>query len=433
MTELNDRVSVELNVGDAVLSAPSFSSVAVLAKHGQTGLNRVETYTSLSAVTSVFSSFSPVGVAASLFFGQARTPDKFLVIFRGDAETVAVAMNAAVAFNSDFYFVCSLERDNDSIEALQDWASSNERLTLFTSADSTAPTATETDSFFYGSDLSYNRAAGYYLESAGIDIVATSITVSSTTATVASVGHGAVVGDEVYVWESTTAALINKWTVATVVDADSFTFEVPAGTATDSDGGIKILINGKFLEVGLLGLLSSTEPGRRTFDLQTVTGIPADTLTGTEQGFLAGKNANYYTKLGNLSITSGLKSNGFGGKTLSGRNIALQWFIDWYKANVQVDIAQVLVNSGGELGFDEEGLQKIQTAIETRCQTSFDNGAITTFPDGQFAGRNYVVQMPSLASITSTDRINGLLDSIKVYMFFKSKIKGVEIEVTVSI
>ncbi len=432
--EVNQRVTVTANVSDSVLARPSFSTLAILAKHGNLGIDRVTTYTSLTAVNAVFASYTPVGVAAGLFFGQARVPNIFKVIFRGDAETVATAMAAALLVDEDFYFIGSADRDNTSITDLQDWAQTNSRLNPFSTEDATAPTAGTSDPIYYGFNLSYNRAAGYFKRNAGFDLVVDDITVVSTTATATTTGaHGVEVGDIVYVWDTTSTGSLGKHTVLTTPLTTTFTFAVAAGTTNDAAGSIKVLVSGQMLEFGLIGLMASTEPGRRTWDLQTVAGVGADKLTDGEKGFITDKNGNYYNSLGGTPITSGLKANGFGGKLLTNRNIDLQWFLDWFLTNVQLDVAQVLINAGGELGFDAPGVQKVQAAIESRCQQSLDNGAITTFVSGPYIGRNFVVTMPELGAITSTDRQNGLLGNIVVDMFFKSKIKGVEIEINLSV
>jgi len=433
MTEINDRVKVSVTVSDTLLARASFSTVALIAKHGNTAIDRVVTFSSLESLNSIFESYTPVGVAGALFFGQKWKPDKILVIYRGDSETVDQAMDAALAVNPDFYFIVSAGRDNTTMKDLQDWATANNRFAFFSSEDVSAPTSGTTDPFYYGKNLSYNRVAGWFHKKAGRDIELASVTITGTTATATLTSHGVSVGDYLHIWDSTSSGLLGKHEVLTVPTADTLTFTVPAGTVSDSSGGIKTLVNGYMVESALLGLMASTEPGRRTFDLQTLSGIPADSLNDTEKGYLAGKEANYYVSMGGVPITSGLKSNGFGGHCLSGRNIDLQWFIDWFATNVQVDIAQVIINAGGELAFDAGGLQKIQTAIETRCRESFDNKAITTFSSGPYAGQNYVVTMPLLKDITSTDRGNGILKGIKGNMLYNNKIKGVELEVNISI
>jgi hypothetical protein len=431
MTELNQRVSVNVSVSDTVFALPSFSTTAIVAKHGIPGLSRVEVYTSLSAVVDIFGSFSPVGVAASIYFGQENTPDKLFVVERGSVETVAAALNDALTINSDFFFVASAERDNTSINALQDWAVANNRIPFFSSSDPTAPTVTQTDPFYYGSNLSLD-SAGYFLKNAGSDIVATAINVVSTTATVSSVGHGANIGDIAYVWETAVNSLVGKYTITDVPDLDTFEFEVPLGTGSDAGGGIKILLNGQFIEMAALGKLSSTEPGKKTFDLQNFKLISPDKLTDTEKTFLASKDANYYTEIGGVALTSGLKENGYGGKLLSGRNIDLQWFISWLKSNIQIDLITVLVRAGGELGFEVDDLQKVESALESRARVSFENGAITTFPEGPFAGRDYVIGVPLVSEIDPNDRINSLLKGLTMNLFYKNKIKGFEIDVTIS-
>lgn len=438
MAEINERVKVTKNVADTILAIPSFSNVGLIAKHGVSA-NRIATYSTLEALQAVHPSYTPVGIAGKFFFGQERKPDKIKVIYRGDAETVDVAMSAALAIDEDFYWFDTTERDDTSIKDCQSWAQTNNRLFLYSSQSPEIPTVADTDPASDAKDNSRNLVASYYKKDAGQDLVATQIAVTGTVATLTTATpHNLTVGIDANVWKTASDGLKGSWEILTVPTTTTATFEVPAGTVEDLAGGIKILSGAGFVDIGLLGLMVGTEPGRYTFDLQTIAETKADKLTDSERGFLGTKNCNYYSSIGGVACTSGLKSAGYGGKTATGRNIDLQWFIDWFATNAQFKTFQVLLQSGGELGFDKEGLQKIEASLNALCELSTSNKAITTFPvNNEIAsflrGKDYLVVMPTLDEIQQTDRANGLLKNIKIYMFYRSKIKGVEIEINLSV
>ncbi|MCK5601210.1 hypothetical protein KAR91_05055 [Candidatus Pacearchaeota archaeon] len=445
MSELDNRVSITVNIADATITRPGFGIMAIVHKHQQTTLARVVTYQSLPALLVAFPAYTPVGKAASIAFSQGSTqggatPETIKVIKQESAETVTQALDAALLVDSDFYGVMTCAREKTDHELGAAWALTNEKLFGYSNADASAITATVTDPFAVIKALSNQRAFGYYTEDAGVEFKTTAIGVAGTTATasVASANTLMKVGDTVGIWTSAVAALNATWKVLTVT-ASEFTFTVPSGTTPDV-AAADCWARMNLLEAALFGKMLPQDAGAKTWDIQELAGVTVDgaagttsaKLTDTGRTNLASKNGNWFAALSNFNVTSGLKSNGGGGKTAGGRYIDITRGADWTSVNLQLDWAELLVREAGSLGFDTTGLQKVQTVGEARCQTGLNNNWLTPFVKGEFAGQPYVVQVPLPSEIQTTDRTNRLLTGIIVYANIRQKIHAIEATLNLS-
>ncbi|MBU2648515.1 hypothetical protein KKI24_27660, partial [bacterium] len=327
MTELDNRVAITVSISDTSVTRPGFGIAAIVHKHGDTAKDRVETYLSLTALLVDFPSYTPVGLMATAFFSQAYTAESIKVIYQASGETVTEALDAAILVDSDFYGVLTPARDSTSIQAGAAWCLANDRLFIFASQDADCITSATTDPFSVIKALTNNRAAGYYTASAGAEIDITSITVSGTTAT-ALTDATVVEGDVVHVWGSAVSALNAAWTVASASAGVNFTFTVPSGTSSDAAAS-KGYVNGNHIDAAIAGKMLPLDAGSKTWDLQQLSGVSTESLTGTIQGYLGGKYANWFTTVAGVNVTGGLKSAGGGGKTLSGRYIDIQRGADW--------------------------------------------------------------------------------------------------------
>jgi hypothetical protein len=424
------------------VTRPGFGILAIVHEHKQSALARVVTYTSLTASRVDFPSYTPVGQFMTLVFGQGSTiggaiPESVKVIERKTAESMTQALDAA----SDFYAVATPSKVNADIEAGAAWALANNRLFGYSSPDTTAITATTTDPFAVIQALSNSRAAGWYSEDAGGEFAIDSITVVGTVATADLTTHGSVpvkVGDKVWVWDSAVTALNAQWTVATV-GANDFTFTVPTGTASDATAS-EGFFDGNWLEAAIFGKMLPQDAGAKTWDIQNLAGVTVDgaagtnstKLTGTGQTNLGGKNGNWFADLAGVNVTSGLKTGGGGGKTASGRYIDIQRGSDWLKINLQLDLAQLMIQEGGELGYDAVGFQKVETAIALRLDDGLEKKFLTPFTSGTFAGQDYNIAMPDLADVPAADKTNRLLSGILINANIRGKIHNIEATLTLS-
>lgn len=443
--ELNNRIQINVSIADAFLTRAGFGILAVVHEH-QLGLDRVLTYSSLAGSRADFPSYTPVGKWATFHFGQqsaigGAVPEKLKVIERETGETMTQALDAAILVDADFYAVGTPAKLPADIQAGAAWALANSRFFGYSSAEADAITSADTDSFSVIQALSNNRALGLYTADAGGEFTIDTITVAGTTATADLTTFASVpmkVGDTVGIWTSVVPELNAEWAVDTI-GALEFTFTVPSGTTSDvatSDAWF----NYNLLEAALFGKMLPQDAGARTWDIQNLVGVTVDgaagttsaKLTGTAQTNLGGKNGNWFADMGGVNVTSGLKSNGFGGKMAGGRYADVQRGADWLQSNLQVDLATLLVNESGELGFDADDFQKVQTSIETRLNIGIDNKFLTLFTSGVNAGLPFVVTMPDLGTIPPEDKTARLLAGITAAANIRGKIQGMEADINLS-
>ncbi len=432
MTELDNRVQITVQIQDTVVTRAGFGILAIVHQHQESALAAVETYTDLTSLLAVFPSFTPVGTMANIVYSQAFVPESVKVIKRGAAETMTVALDAALLVDSDFYGVITPSKVNADIEAGAAWALANKRLFGYSSPDPNSIIADVTDPFSVIQALSNNRAAGWYSDNAGGEFTIDTITVASTTATADLTGFGSVpveVGDTVGIWSSVVPELNALWIVDTI-GATEFTFTVPAGTTSDVAAS-DAWFDGNWLEGGIFGKMLPQDAGSRTWDIQNLAAVTADNIPGTAQTNLGGKNGNWFSTIGGVNVTSGPKPGG-GGKTASGRYIDVQRGADWLSVNLQADLFALMVNEGGDLGYDAIGFQKVETTIATRLNDGLDKGFLTPFVSGQFAGQDWNIVMPNLADIPQADKTNRLLAGIQIDALIRGKIHNMEATLTLA-
>jgi len=423
MGELDNRVNITVSIADVSATREGFGVLAIVHKHGQTALDRVMTYTDLESLNGDFPLYTPVGKYGGIFFSQAFKAESIKVIEQESAETVTQALTAAALIDNDWYAIGLPSKTQSEQEETAAYALANGKLAFNTTGDSDAITTATTDLGSVVKALTNNRTATWYTENAGSEFTVNSLTVAGTTCTAAVTETASTlvaIGDTVGIWDSVTTALNATWTVLTVGTND-FTFTVPSGTTTDATAS-SAWANFNLLDAGISGKMLPLDAGSRTWDIQQLSAVTADNLTGTAQTNLGGKNINWFSTVAGLNVTGGLKSNGGGGKLASGRYIDIQRGADWLESNLQIDLFELMVREQGNLGYDAIGFQKVESTIAIRLNDGLDKGFLTPFVSGTNAGNDWVIEMPNLADIPTADKTNRLLQGITVYANIRGKI-----------
>jgi len=432
MSELDQRVSLQVLIQDVSLTRPGFGVLAIFHRHGLGG-ERVQTFLDLEGVKEVFPAYHPVGKFAEAFFSQEYTPEKVKVVEILTGETAGEAADAALVVDSDFYALGLPGDDATDQAALASWAAANKRLLIYATQDEDAPTSATTDIGYALKLAGNNRAAGYFTKTAGFEFSIDTITVVGTVATATHTSAGDLGindGDTFGIWSAPVGDLLGVYTV-TNAGATSFDFTVPVGTSSAASTS-KAWLNFNRVDAAIAGRKLPANAGSETWDMARLSGVTVDSLTGTEQTFLGSKNYNWFTSVAGANVTGGLKANGGGGKAHGGRYIDVQRGADWLETNLQLDIFQLMVNEGGQLGYDAIGFQKVETTINIRLDDGLDKGFLTPFVSGPYSGKKYVVIMPSLASIPQADKTKRLLQGIKIHVNIRGKIHNVAASITLS-
>jgi len=434
MAELDNRVSITVTIADTTATRAGFGIMAIIHEHKK-GTGRVLTFNDFDGLKADFPINTPVGRYGEIFFSQAFTAETVKVIEIESAESYTTALTAAAALDNDWYMIGTPSHVSANQQETAAYALSNKKLAINVIDDAVAIGTGTTDLGSLLKALNNNRASTYYSGKAGQELTVTSIAVSGTTATCTHVAAsiGLAIGDKVGAWNSTLNTDLNSvFTVLSVTSTTIFTFTVPTGTSTTTATDIEAWVKFNLVDSAISGKMLPQDAGSRTWDLQQLSAVTTDNLSATAQTNLGGKNINWFTTVAGINVTGGLKSNGGGGKLASGRFIDVQRGADWLESNLQVDLFELMVNEGGDLGYDALGFQKVETVISIRLNDGLDKGFLTPFVSGQFSGSDWVIQMPSLASIPAADKTARLLQGIKIFANIRGKIHNLAATITLS-
>lgn len=433
MSELDNRVNIAVTIADTTATRAGFGILAIVHEHGK-GTDRVLTYNGFEGLKADFPVYTPVGRFAEIFFSQTLQVKTVKVIEIKTAESHTAALGAAAAIDNDWYMIGCPSANQGDQENCAEYALTSNKIAVNCIDDADAITSADTDLGSVLQGLGNNRAATWYSRNRGQELAISDITVASTIATVTHTAASAdlAVGDKIGIWDSVIPALNARWKIGVVNSSTEFEITVPAGTssdATSTQGWAKF----NLIDAGISGKMLPYNAGSRTWDLQLLAGVTTDNLSPTEQGYLGGKNINWFSSIAGLNVTGGLESNGGGGKLASGRYLDIQRGADWLESNLQIDLFELMVRSGGNLGYDALGFQSVESVIGMRLHDGLDKGFLTPFVSGPYAGQDWIIQMPNLADIPSADKINRLLQGTRVYANIRGKIHNLAAAITLSI
>lgn len=434
MGELDNRVSITVAIADTSATRAGFGIMAIVHEH-ELGTDRVLTYNDLAGLVADFPINTPVGRYGEIFFSQAFKAQTIKVIEIESAESHTQALTAAALLDNDWYAIGSPSHVQADQEATAAYALANKKISINVIDDEDAITTATTDLGSVLQALTNNRAATYYSGDAGQELVITDIAVAGELATVThtAASIALLAGDRFGAWGSALNTDLNAvWSISQVNSATEFEFAVPTGTDTTTATDINSWVKFNLVDSAISGKMLPQDAGSRTWDIQQLSGVTADNLSATAQTNLGGKNINWFTNVAGLNVTGGLKTGGGGGKLASGRYIDIQRGADWLESNLQIDLFELMVREGGDLGYSPLGFSKVESIIAIRLNDGLDKGFLTPFVSGQFAGNDWVIQMPNLADIPQADKTNRLLAGIEIFALIRGKIHNMEADITLS-
>lgn len=165
-------------------------------------------------------------------------------------------------------------------------------------------------------------------------------------------------------------------------------------------------------EAAWAGRLLPDDPGSETWKFKTLAGVTASVLTPSEVTNAEGKNANLYTEVGGVSITSE-------GIMVGGEFIDVTRFIDWVHARIQEGVYSRLVNLE-KIPFTDAGVAVIEAEIRKVLLSGVRVGGIA--PDPEFE-----VTAPLVADISTADKGTRTLPDVKFNFTLAGAIHAVEV------
>lgn len=407
MPEISTVVDVQIQVKDRGLSRQGFGNMAILFESDDVAW-RTQLVTQPSEIkalhASAFGEFSPLYIEGSAVFDQDPGVPQVLLIRKGADDSIAAALAAADAANSDWYCIVSTVRTLALIKEIAAYVESRTKPAIYI-----AQTA-DADCLLGGAsvikdlyDLARARTSAHYhnpakgkyrltissafvagnsanLKVNGIALGAVPFNVTSDgtmidlatalqatsavgTATVTMVA-GAADNDRVIEIEAAnnkTDVLITEYVCSGGASINTATFEKLSGGAESLAGA-------------LASSRISQDAGSTTWKFGTLSGITADSLTATEQANLELYNANHYLTYGGVSLPAQ-------GKLSTGRFIDVQQGADWISVNMTADIFDLLQSAAPKkIPYTDKGLEQIAGTVRSRLRLAVDAGILAEDP-----------------------------------------------------
>ena len=152
-----------------------------------------------------------------------------------------------------------------------------------------------------------------------------------------------------------------------------------------------------FPACGWMGDCLPDIPGSETWKFKTIAGLSALPINPTEQGYIQGKNCNYYYTLAGLNITTQ-------GVNCSNTFIDVCRGRDALQARIQTRVYSLLANSL-KVPYTDPGIQAVRAEVLAALYESVTAGFLTTVPAPQ-------VFAPTAASVASSTRQSRVLMNI---------------------
>lgn len=439
MAPLSDIVVVNITAQVGGLTQQGFGTPLILG-YTPTWVERVRYYSDLPSVATDLGATSPEYKAAQAVFAQTPRPER-LAIGRGtnkptqrfklSIESVVSSRDYTVRLNSTNYTINSgLAATNDSIVAAINGA---------ISAACTAAGFTSSVVGVVGSQQLQvlGNAAGNWC-SFGL-VNASALPYMKVMQDQADPGISTDL-DAILLEDSQWYALLTLFNSSACVQAaatwvqsnerlylaetqDSEAPTVAVGSATDIAKVLSVAgqerapvmfhpLGQEFAAAAWAGRVLPLTPGSETWKFKTLSGVSAQSYTGTQLNNLRNKRANFYYSIAGRSITSE-------GMTPSTALpfIDIVRFRDWLRVRLQENLF-VLLADADKVSFDDPGITKILGAIRGVLEEARANGAIT--PD-------YIVNVPKAATVSPVDKANRELRNVTFSVTYTGAIHKVVI------
>jgi len=172
------------------------------------------------------------------------------------------------------------------------------------------------------------------------------------------------------------------------------------------------------IESALLGLCAGLEPGSVNWGFKTLSGVTADVLSSSVKTILHNKRVNTYTSLGGVDITQ------YGFVSKSPNFIDIIRGDDFTSARLQEKIYGLLI-ANNKISFTEAGLDIIRAGINEVMAVAINQGIYSAEPA-------LVVNMPTIASISTADKEARQLKGITIDVTRAGAINKVTLTVNIS-
>jgi hypothetical protein len=418
-----DIINSTIDIQDSTASSQSLEKILIFdpdlnENSSETIINLTQEFVSLSDLGDTFTNVNKIHKAGNAWFSQPGHQRSVKVgrTASGDANITA-SLDNILDEDNGFFILVTVSRDETEIDTIADWASSKQVIFIAsTEFDSNKlDSADETDLAKTLAALSYNNVGLHCHHRAGIDAATVGLVVSSGVATVTSTAHGLRtddIGKEITVsGHSDTTNVNGNRTIATIPNANSFTFLVPdADDATSED--VDYFTRYDFIEVATLSSFFSSLVGSDSYAYQeNLVGqipVPKTVLTDSQIEVLRAKNyITYREPYTNSKIN-------LDGKMVTGRQIKDQVVAVWLDVNIEAMVYNIVTKK--KPSFTNEGGQQIVAGIEKPLDDQLGRGGLNSLIslNPTLYSTTYKIDVPDASTATSANRQAGIFPAITV-------------------
>lgn len=413
MAEISDIVAITINVGDLRITRAGFGTPLLLVNAEDTVFaTRVKSYTTPAEVAVDFATITKASRMANAIFAQANSPKTVKIgrLETGDAD-IAAALDAVEAEDADWYGLAIEDVDDTNITGAVAWVETRSKIFGYVSEEEDIIATGSADIASVFKLAARARTFGIWHQHAGLeDGGSATSAVTSSVVTITETAHGLELGDPVVIVTSANATIaLTEYAVASVPDANSFTFALEVADSVGPDA-ITYIAGYKYANCAWFGKQLGTNPGSTTWKFKSLSGIAASdkiALTSAEEAFALSKNCNVYPLLGATGV--GFTTEG---TMASGRFIDVQRGIDWIEARMGEAIATRLLNTP-KVPYTDAGASIIEAEIQAILNQAVGLGILGPLLDST-SGELFRIIMPKVADQSTADRQARLFSNIQV-------------------
>lgn len=177
--------------------------------------------------------------------------------------------------------------------------------------------------------------------------------------------------------------------------------------------------NDEFPDAAEFGVFFPVSPGGETWRMKTLFGgVSEQTYTSTEEANLLAKNCSFYYDMAGVSVVGGNAVDAFG------EYIDTVRFIDWYTANLQADLADLVIQAM-KIPFTNPGVDQVEAKVRKRNDAGIAAGGIAANPKP-------IVTAPDVSTTTQAQRLSRQLTGVQSSWQLAGAIHQITVSVTAS-
>lgn len=386
-------VDVEVSIAQAATAQQSFNRALILGDH-ETPTDLIKLYASMAAVAADYAAETPEYKAANALFNQNPSVEDVIIgaILPIPQVTQVVITNSASSASIDFQVnsetiiniptTTDVEADTEALYAAVNAASESIASAQYVNEGDHAQgiyimasaAFTLTISGHGGSTASQNT-----VQERSLDV----------TTTLNNIFQSGDLGKSWYALALAVSAQQNVLDAAAWTEANKRIFAIAmddaAAKTSATDDTLSLLKNLGYLrtlfqytdelaehpDAAVLGFALAHEPGSITLCNKTLQGVSSDVLTDSEQGYLDGKNGNYYISLAGA------------GRERVGRMVNGQWLdvvmgVDWIVSDMTLNIFNLLAMQD-KVPFTDAGIDLVVAQVRLTLQKAVAQGILASF------------------------------------------------------